>query len=147
MKKVIVAPLNWGLGHASRCIPMIKSLIQEGFTPVLASDGAALSFLQKEFPNLEILELPSYQIYYGKNLKWNLIKRLPIIRKAVKEEFKAISKYVNSNSDVVGIISDKSIWSAFFQSSFGLHYPSIASSCRNSDALYKSGASADHQKV
>ena len=26
MKKIIVAPLNWGLGHASRCVPIIKEL-------------------------------------------------------------------------------------------------------------------------
>ena len=25
--KILIAPLNWGLGHASRCIPIIKSLL------------------------------------------------------------------------------------------------------------------------
>ena len=51
-KKILVAPLNWGLGHATRCIPIINALISDGFEPVLASDGAALALLKKEFPNL-----------------------------------------------------------------------------------------------
>jgi uncharacterized protein (TIGR00661 family) len=105
-KKIIVAPLNWGLGHATRCVPIIKALSKEGFLPVIAGDGASLSFLQKEFPNLETIALPSYQISYGKNLKWNLLKKYPSIRKAVKKEYKIINQYVNNHSDVVGILSD-----------------------------------------
>jgi len=42
-KKIIVAPLNWGLGHATRCIPIIVSLLDHGYTPVIASDGEAFA--------------------------------------------------------------------------------------------------------
>ena len=64
MKKILVAPLNWGLGHATRCIPIIKALQESNFTPILASDGDALKLLQKEFPTLKTFELPSYNINY-----------------------------------------------------------------------------------
>jgi uncharacterized protein (TIGR00661 family) len=105
-KKIIVAPLNWGLGHATRCIPIIKVLIQEGFLPVIAGDGSSLSFLKKEFPNLEAIDLPSYHISYRKNLKWHVVKKYPSIRKAVKEEHKIINQYVKDHPEVVGILSD-----------------------------------------
>ena len=59
-KRILVAPLYWGLGHATRCIPIIKVLIDYEFEPVIASDGAALSLLKKEFPILETLEPVSY---------------------------------------------------------------------------------------
>ena len=62
--KIIVAVLNWGLGHATRSIPVITALKEEGFEPVLASDGEALLLLRKEFPELQWLELPSYHISY-----------------------------------------------------------------------------------
>ncbi|WP_309477230.1 hypothetical protein [Tenacibaculum aquimarinum] len=75
-RKIIIAPLNWGLGHATRCIPVINALISEKFIPIIASDGKALDFLKKEFPNLESIELPSYHIKYGKNLKLSLILKL-----------------------------------------------------------------------
>jgi len=62
--KVLVAPLNWGLGHATRCIPIIDYLCQNNEV-IIASDGLALSWLELEYPNLEMLELPGYQISYS----------------------------------------------------------------------------------
>jgi uncharacterized protein (TIGR00661 family) len=106
MKKIIVAPLNWGLGHATRCVPIIKSLQENKFTPVIASDGEALLFLQKEFPGLETILLPSYNITYAKHLKWHLLLQIPKIRKAKNEEKKCIEDYIHKHDDVVGIISD-----------------------------------------
>jgi len=106
--KIIVAPLNWGLGHATRCIPIIQALIKDNFTPIIASDGAALQLLQKEFPNLKCYELPSYNIRYtknGKNLRYSLLLRLPRIWKAIKEE-KAIIDDIIRKEDISGIISD-----------------------------------------
>jgi len=106
MKKVIVAPLNWGLGHASRCVPIIKHLIENNFIPIIASDGEALKFLSKEFPDLETINLPSYNISYGKNVKWNLFKKTLTIKKAVRQERKVLEKYLIDTIEVVGIISD-----------------------------------------
>lgn len=56
-KRILVAPLNWGLGHASRCIPLVNSLLENGFEPVLAGDGASLELLASEFPLLRTYEL------------------------------------------------------------------------------------------
>ncbi len=106
IKKVIVAPLNWGLGHASRCVPIINSLLENKFTPVIASDGKALVFLKKEFPTLESFELPSYQISYGKNIKWKLFLKTPSILKAVRKEHRVLHQFLDKHDDVVGIISD-----------------------------------------
>jgi len=62
-KRIIVAPLHWGLGHATRCIPLILSL-DEHNTVAIASDGEALDLLRQEFPKLTYFELPSYDIRY-----------------------------------------------------------------------------------
>ncbi|TMM29911.1 glycosyltransferase [Polaribacter aestuariivivens] len=105
-KKVIVAPLNWGLGHASRCVPIIHALISENFVPIIASDGKALEFLQQEFPALESIILPSYKIKYGKKLKWSLLLQTPFIFRAIQQEKEIIHNFINSDKSVVGIISD-----------------------------------------
>lgn len=107
-KNILVAPLNWGLGHATRCIPIIQELEKNGFTPIIASDGIALLLLQKEFPHLESLELPSYKIEYakdGKDFKWKLIKNIPKIILAIFKEKKFIKELVNKY-DLKGIVSD-----------------------------------------
>jgi uncharacterized protein (TIGR00661 family) len=107
-KTILIAPLNWGLGHATRCIPIIKALQENGYTPIIASDGIALELLRKEFPYLKTLELPSYQIEYaknGKNFKWKLIKSLPNMLEAIWEEKSIVNKWVKKY-DIDGIISD-----------------------------------------
>lgn len=105
--KIIVAPLNWGWGHATRCVPIIHQIKSLGYTPVLACDGGALLFLKKEFPELEILELPSYKIKYFKYFKLGMFLNMPNIIKAVLKEQKVIDAYVQSHSNkVLGIISD-----------------------------------------
>ncbi len=105
-KKIIVAPLNWGLGHASRCVPIIRFLAANKYIPIIASDGIALAFLRKEFPDIESIKLPSYGISYTKNLKASLLMQIPKIVKAVRKEQKVIQNYIKKNTDVVGVISD-----------------------------------------
>lgn len=107
-KNILVAPLNWGLGHTTRCIPIIKALEENGFTPILASDGSALALLKKEFPHLKSLELPSYDIEYakkGENFKWKLIKNSPKTINAILDEKKMVKNWVKEY-DLCGIISD-----------------------------------------
>ena len=107
-KTILIAPLNWGLGHATRCIPIIKALQENNFTPIIASDGISLELLRKEFPYLKTLELPSYHIEYaknGKNFKWKLIKNLPKMLEAIGEEKKIIKRWIKKYG-IDGIISD-----------------------------------------
>ena len=107
-KRILVAPLNWGLGHATRCIPIIQALIDHKFDPIIASDGASLDLLKKEFPLLICIELPSYHIQYSKYgflLKWQLAMNIPKLLKAIKEERHQVQKLIKEYA-IDGIISD-----------------------------------------
>ena len=107
-KNILVAPLNWGLGHATRCIPIIQNLEKAGFKPIIASDGIALQLLKLEFPHLPFLELPSYSIKYpkkGKNFRWKMVSNLPNMILAVAKERKLVKKWVDEYQ-LSGIISD-----------------------------------------
>jgi uncharacterized protein (TIGR00661 family) len=112
--RILVAVLNWGLGHATRCIPIIHALIEENFIPVIASDGDAFELLRKEFPKLETLELPSYNISYTKNaslLKLKFLGKLPHFIKIYKQENERIQLVINERN-ISGIISDNR-WGAY----------------------------------
>ncbi len=107
-KNILIAPLNWGLGHAARCIPIIKDLQRQGHHIIIASDGGALKLLQEEFPQLEFEKLPAYNITYAKISwlnRWHLLKQLPHIIRTMKQErqltYQLIKKY-----DLDLIISD-----------------------------------------
>nr|WP_299339780.1 glycosyltransferase [Allomuricauda sp.] len=107
-KRILVAPLNWGLGHATRCIPIINALLAHNHKPYIASDGVALALLQKEFPDLPSFELPSYKIQYAekaRNFKIKMIWDSPKVLKAMAAEKKAVKKLVKEHQ-LDGIISD-----------------------------------------
>ena len=107
-RRILVAPLNWGLGHATRCIPVINALIKEDFQPVLAGDGNSLELLKKEFPQLKRYPLPSYDIRYtknGKNLKYKLFFDLPRLQKVIRKEKQEVEKILKKEH-ISGIISD-----------------------------------------
>lgn len=105
-KRIIVAPLCWGLGHASRCIPIINQLIELGNIVSIASDGEALLLLQKEFPDLDSFELPMYDINYKyQSMIINMAAQGPKIVSAIKKEKLAAKEIATSwNADI--IISD-----------------------------------------
>ena len=65
--KILIAPLNWGLGHASRCIPLIQQYIQQGHQVILAGDGDSLLLLRQHFPSLRVIPLPSLELQYTQN--------------------------------------------------------------------------------
>lgn len=107
-KKILVAPLNWGLGHATRCIPIIKALKDYNYEPIIASDGTTLSLLKKEFPGHTTLELPSYGISYSSRkafFKLKLVSNIPKILNAIRTEQLVVNKIIQ-DYDIEGIVSD-----------------------------------------
>jgi UDP-N-acetylglucosamine transferase subunit ALG13 len=63
-KKILVAPLDWGLGHATRCIPIIKKIQAKGGELLIAGDGEIAKLLQDEFPDIRQIPLKGYNLKY-----------------------------------------------------------------------------------
>jgi len=103
---ILVAPLSWGLGHATRCIPIIREIEKNGMIPFIASDSDALALLKIEFPNLNCIKLPSYNIQYkSENMFWNIASQSFKLIRASISEHSAINKIV-SEYQIDAIISD-----------------------------------------
>ena len=106
--RILIAPLNWGLGHATRTVPVIRALEECGFTPIIASDGESLQLLKREFPHIMALELPSYGIAYpekGDHFKWKMLRLMPRMMEAILEEKKIVKQWIREYA-IDGIISD-----------------------------------------
>ena len=65
-KRILVAPLDWGIGHSTRCIPVINALISSHYEVILAADSRPLHLLSTEFPQLEMIRFEGYNIKYSK---------------------------------------------------------------------------------
>ncbi len=87
--KILLAPLDWGLGHATRCIPIVKELLSFDCEVIIAATGDQKVLLEQEFPFLPFVELPGYNVKYGKNRAFTLLKilfKIPKILIRVKAE-------------------------------------------------------------
>jgi uncharacterized protein (TIGR00661 family) len=97
VKKVLVAPLDWGLGHVTRCIPIIKMLLNEGFEVFIGSENPGTLLLQNEFPNIKIIPLQGYNITYSKIKQfflWKMAIQLPQIVRAIQREHSWLEKII-----------------------------------------------------
>jgi len=66
-KNVLICPLDWGLGHASRDILIIHKLLDTGrYNIIIAADNAPYHLLKSEFPSLELIRFPSFNIRYSR---------------------------------------------------------------------------------
>ena len=95
--KVLLAPLDWGLGHATRCIPIIKELLIRKCEVWVAASGDQKALLKEEFPFLPFVELPGYRIKYDKNRAFTLLRLIgsvPKILIRVKEENRWLRQFV-----------------------------------------------------
>lgn len=106
-RRILLAPLDWGLGHATRCIPVVRSLQENGHEVVLAADGAAAALLASEFPRIEIKTLKGYGIRYSKNasLFGSMLQQLPGILKSIRYEQQWLSELLQQEQFHL-IISD-----------------------------------------
>ena len=98
--KILVCPLNWGLGHATRCIPLIHKLIAEGNELVLVSDGFPLECMLLHFPKLRVINYPSYPIRYssGKSQVFAMFRNLPNIIFTIYKEHKWLNRLLKKEA-------------------------------------------------
>ncbi len=112
--KVLIAPLDWGLGHATRCIPIVRYLLEKQCEVVIGADGRPLELLKKEFPALEFVVMPGYNISYLENgsMALKIAVQIPQILSGIKRE-QALLKKIIKEKKIDIVISDNrfGLWS------------------------------------
>ncbi|MBX7201689.1 MAG: hypothetical protein K1X77_01330 [Bacteroidia bacterium] len=106
-KRILLAPLDWGYGHATRCIPIARELITQGAEVLIGGTAESRKRILLAVPGLEEVELPGYDISYSKTIPAWLKTGLSIRRifRAIAEEKKALQQLIRSRA-IHGVISD-----------------------------------------
>ncbi|MEI6851561.1 MAG: glycosyltransferase [Bacteroidota bacterium] len=106
-EKILICPLNWGLGHASRCIPIIRILEKNDYNVFLAASGNAYYLLEETFPHLPIFRFEDYNITYtkGKNLTRKIFFQTPGIFLKIFREHRRLKKLIRE-LEIDLVISD-----------------------------------------
>jgi uncharacterized protein (TIGR00661 family) len=105
---VVIALLDWGLGHTTRSIPIIRHLIEIKCNILVACNSSQTLILAREFPGLQFIQLEGYDLHYGKNA-WqtilSIIMQSPKILTKIKHENKWLDRLLTTyKADL--IISD-----------------------------------------
>ena len=137
--KVLVAPLEWGLGHATRCIPIINGLLDKNCEVFIAAEGATHSLLKQEFPAVTFLPLIGYRIKYSRNkyfLPLKILAQFPKLILTIYKEHQWLKKIVKKYK-IDAIISDNR---------FGMYHSKIPSIYITHQLLIKTG-NAFYEKI
>ena len=113
MSKYLVAPLNWGLGHASRCVPLVQRLMNEGHEVILGGDGESLTLLRKHFPKLRYTYLAPLNLRYSKGQRQvgAILRALP----------KLISWSIQDHAMLKALLREEHIDQVISDNRFGLY--------------------------
>jgi uncharacterized protein (TIGR00661 family) len=114
----LIAPLDWGLGHATRCIPLIKRLSEQGFMVIIAAEGPQKVLLQQEFPDLTFADLPGYRLHYGRSARqtvFRLFLQIPKILISINREKRWLSRFLKKNQVTITISDNR----------YGFRHPSV----------------------
>lgn len=105
--RILIAPLDWGLGHATRCIPLIRHILASGHEPVIAAEGRPLVLLQEEFPDLDFIPFKGYEISYpeGRGMAWKMGVAAPRILRRIAEEHQELQVIIGEHR-IDAVISD-----------------------------------------
>ena len=105
--RVLVAPVDWGLGHATRCVPIIERLLAEGHEVVIAADGYPLKFLRREFPHLDWVKFEGLKVRYadGQSQVGAMLRQLPRFLRDIWREHQRLKEIVKMY-DVEMVVSD-----------------------------------------
>ncbi len=128
----MVIPLDWGLGHATRCVPVIRALLANGCEVLIAAEGATESLLKHEFQQLRFIPLTGYRISYSKNKYWlpfKIIAQTPRILMRIYKEHQWLKRNVKIHS-ITAIIADNR---------FGLYHSTLPSVYITHQLLIKTG--------
>ena len=125
---VLIAPLNWGLGHATRCIPLIDNYINNGYQVSIAAEGLSKKILLDSFPHLNFIDLKGYNIYYpvDGNMAWAMFKQAPKIIYGIYKEHQLLKAVIKKHGIDI-IISDNryGLWNKAIRSIIITHQINI----------------------
>lgn len=105
--KILIVPLNWGLGHATRCIPLVRQYLAKGDEVILGGTGASLRLLHAQFPDLRIVELAPLNLHYSKRNRQvgAILRAIPQLIRFTSENRKRLKPFL-AQETVDLIISD-----------------------------------------
>jgi len=99
MGHVFLSPLNWGLGHSTRDIPIIRELLKHGHEVTIGTSGNALALLKRECPQCNFVLFKDYPAPYSASRFFlpKFVASIPLLLRALARERKKLDQILAEN--------------------------------------------------
>lgn len=130
--EVVYGILDWGLGHASRSIAVIKALQSKNYRVTVFSDSLAAELVRKELPDVPLITSTPYSVkYYFDSIVLNLLLQFPKICKAILGDYQTANRLIHAEKRVIvisdcrfGFFSKRAAVNIFITHQLDIHHPS-----------------------
>ncbi len=99
---IIYSLCSWGLGHATRSLPIIRKLIKENHNLTIISSDRSLQLLKKELgPNITYLDIPDYPMLVSENTRQFIAKSMvywPYFIKRMEDGLQQLQRILRQTS-------------------------------------------------
>lgn len=129
-QRVLIAPLHWGLGHATRCIPLIRQQLEAGNEVLVAANGGPRVLLESYFPEVHFLDIPFMEITYPRdgNMSRHFFLNGPRLLRSIWREHRLLPSIVKAERiDLVISDSRFGLWTGSAKCVFVTHQVRIKS--------------------
>ena len=127
-KNILICPLEWGLGHAARMIPVAKRLRELNNNVFIGSGEIHLSLFRNEVPGLTYIDFPGFSPSYSRILPQYLalLFQTPVFLYHIFREHFRLKKIINDYAIDI-IISDNrlGLWNSRLKTVYVTHLPLI----------------------
>ena len=127
-KNILICPLEWGLGHAGRMIPLAVKLSRMGHNLMIGSGPEHIAFFQKETDGLKYINFRGFRIKYSAWMPQYIIilLNIPILIYHIIREHYYLKGIIKKHSvDIVISDSRPGLWNRRIITVFVSHIPGI----------------------
>ena len=92
-------PLDWGLGHATRLVPLIEEAVRCGDEVWIGGNGRSGAWLKARFPDLPLEAAPEWTLRHRKHLAWDFLGNLFSFRSGLRAD----RRWANQTAERLGL--------------------------------------------
>ncbi len=107
-QRILISPLNWGMGHVTRTIPIIRKLLAQNNRIFIACNAEQKAIYEQESLGVVFIRLEGYPFKFSGSGNWEkeLLNNLPSLLRFIRFENKQVEEFV-SNYSISCVIADQ----------------------------------------
>jgi len=125
---ILICPLEWGLGHAGRMIPLASELLERQNNVFIGTGKEHADFFRNELPGLTYIDFPGFRTGYSRYLPQYIavLLKTPLLFYHIIAEHIRLKNIIHENNiDIVISDNRMGLWNRKIKSVYITHQPVV----------------------